>query len=94
MKIRRLMLDVDTAIQRPTPLELAITLENVRGVEGVNITVTEIDVETVGLDVTIEGTNLDFAMLSKVIESTGAVIHSIDVVVVGDRMVERIARVR
>jgi hypothetical protein len=46
------------------------------------------------MDVTIEGTDLNFDVLSKVIESTGAVIHSIDVVVVGDRMVERIARVR
>jgi uncharacterized protein len=40
MKIRRLLLDVDTAIQRPTPLELALALKNLEGVEGVNITVT------------------------------------------------------
>jgi uncharacterized protein len=94
MNLRRILLDVDTVIQKPTPLELAAALENVRGLEGVNVTVTEIDVETVGMEITIEGTNLDFGLISKAIESTGAVIHSIDAVVVGERMVERVARTR
>ncbi|HZU41696.1 MAG TPA: DUF211 domain-containing protein [Terriglobales bacterium] len=83
MKIRRLLLDVDTAIQRLTPLQFAVALEHVSGIQGVNITVTEMDVEAVGMDVTVEEANLEFAEISRAIESTGAVTHSIDVVVIG-----------
>lgn len=34
--LRRLLLDVDTAIQRPTPLQLAGAPEHMSGIEGVN----------------------------------------------------------
>jgi hypothetical protein len=66
----------------------------VAGVEAVNITVTEIDIETVGFNVTIEGQNLSYEMLVKAIEHTGAVVHSIDQLVAGERIVEEIRRVR
>lgn len=44
----------------------------------VNITVTEIDVQTIGMDITVEGDNIDIDKLFRAIESTGAVVHSID----------------
>jgi len=94
MNIRRLVLDVDKAMQRPTLLELARAMAGVRGVEGFNITVTEIDIETVGMDVTVEGTNIDFDALIEAIESSGAVMHSVDQIVVGDRLVEGVKRSR
>ena len=53
MNIRRLVLDVDKAISKPTVPELAEAICRVEGVEAVNITVTEIDIETVGFNVTI-----------------------------------------
>lgn len=94
MNIRRLVLDVDKAIARPSVPELAESISDVPGVETVNITVTEIDIETVGFNVTIEGQNLSYAGLVQAIEQVGAVVHSIDQLVAGDRIVEEIRRVR
>jgi hypothetical protein len=94
MNIRRMLLDVDKALEIPSILEIAEALEAVSGVQGANITVTDIDVETVGMEVTVEGENIDFAELEATIVRVGAALHSIDEVVVGDRVVERVPRSR
>lgn len=94
MNIRRLVLDVDKAISRPTILEIGDAIETVPGVAGFNITVTEIDIETVGMDVTIEGEQMSYEALVKAIEKTGAVVHSIDQLVAGTQVVERVKRER
>jgi hypothetical protein len=94
MNTRRLVLDVDKAIARPSLLEIAEAISSCPGVEAANITVTEIDIETVGMDVTIEGQNLDYDTLVKAIETAGAVVHSIDQIVCGERVVERVQRER
>lgn len=59
MNIRRLLLDVDKMVNRPTLIELAEAVNAVNGVEALNIVVAEIDIETMDLDVTIEGNNLN-----------------------------------
>lgn len=92
--IRRLLLDVDKAVARPSLVELAEAITSVRGVVGTNITVTEIDIETVGMNVTIEGDALDYDAIVAAIEGTGAVVHSIDEIVAGARVVERVHRGR
>jgi uncharacterized protein len=94
MKIRRLLLDVDKAIQQPEIVGIAKAIDVVPGVEALNITVTEIDIQTVGMDVTVEGNDIDLDALVRAIESTGAVVNSIDELVAGDRLIERIARER
>lgn len=94
MNVRRLQLDVDKAVARPDLLDLAEAIDGVAGVEAVNITVTDIDVETIGTEVTIEGDNIDVTALFEAIEKVGAALHSIDEVVVGDRIIDRIPRVR
>ncbi len=94
MNIRRLVLDVDKALARPTLIDLAEAIEQVVGVEGLNITMTEIDIETVGMNITIEGEHLDYAALVETIESTGAVVHSIDQLIAGSRVVEHVKRQR
>lgn len=94
MKIRRLALDVDKAVARPDIIALAAAIEAVSGVEGVNITVTEIDIETVGMNVTVEGDRIDYESLRKAIETEGAVVNSIDQIVAGNRTVEWVRRVR
>lgn len=93
MNVRRLQLDVDKAVQRPSLLDLAEVMEAVNGVEAVNITATDIDVETIGTEVTVEGDGIDVAAMFLAIERAGAVLHSIDEVVVGNRIVERVPRV-
>ena len=93
MNVRRLVLDVDKALARPTIIDIANAITTVPSVEAVNITVTEIDVETVGMDVTIEGDGLDYDAIAEAIEHTGAVVHSIDQLVTG-RIIERVARSR
>ena len=94
MNVRRVLLDVDKAIQRPDLLELAEAIDGVAGIDAVNITVTDIDIETVGMDVTVEGDGIDIRMLVTVIERAGAAVHSIDEVVAGSRLIERVARRR
>lgn len=94
MNIRQLLLDVDKAVARPSLLEIAAAIDGCRGVEAVNITVGEIDIETVGMNVTIEGDNMDYDEIMKAIEATGAVVHSIDQITVGDRIIPRLTRVR
>jgi len=94
MNIRQLLFDVDKAVARPSLLEIAEAIESCRGVEGVNITVEEIDIETVGMNVTIEGENMDYDEITQAIESTGAVVHSLDHIASGSRIVPRIPRVR
>jgi hypothetical protein len=94
MNIRQLLLDVDKAVARPSLLEIAEAINRCRGVEALNITVGEIDIETVGMNITIEGDNLDFDQISKAIEQTGAVVHSLDEIAVGTRIIPRVMRVR
>ena len=94
MNVRRLMLDVDRAIDRPDVVTLAGAIDGVRGVEGANITVTDIDIETVGMEVTVEGNDIDVDALIAAIEKAGAAVHSVDEIVVGARVVQRVPRAR
>lgn len=94
MNIRRLVLDVDKAIARPSVIELAEAISSCNGVEALNITVSEIDVETVGMEVTIEGENLSYEQILEAIESTGAALHSLDQIACGERIIEHVKRER
>jgi hypothetical protein len=94
MNVRRLMLDVDRAKERPDMLSLASAIDGVGGVEGANITVTDIDLETVGMEITVEGDEIDVNALIRAIERAGAAVHSIDEIVFGSRLVERVPRAR
>lgn len=89
-----MVLDVDKAIARPAIVDLVSAIERVPGVQALNVTVTEIDIETVGMDVTVEGDSIDHAALTRAIEDAGAVVNSIDQVVAGDRIIEAIRRAR
>jgi uncharacterized protein len=92
--LRRLVLDVDKAVRAPSLIEVAAAIQSCHGVEACNITVSEIDIETVGTNITIEGTGIDYEEIVRAIEKTGAVVHGLDQVVAGDRMLENIPRSR
>ncbi len=92
MNIRRLILDVGKGINRPTLMELSEIISSVKGVEGVNIIVTDMDIETMGVNITIEGNNINYEQVLKGIEDVGAVVHSIDEIAVGSKLIENIRR--
>ena len=88
------MMDVDKALERPSLIEIAEAIEKQAGVEGVSIVVTEIDLETVGMEITVEGENMNSDSLVTAIEKTGAVVHSLDQVLAGKRMITPTRRIR
>lgn len=88
-EIRRLVLDV-LKPHHPTVVELARKLSVLEGVSGVNLTLEEVDQETESIKITIEGSALDFDAIEAAISETGAVIHSVDSVSAGKKMVDEV----
>ena len=79
--IRRLVLDVLKLRDPPLP-EFASTLCALPNIEGVKVSLVEIDQNTESVKVTIEGNNINLENVQKLMKDHGAVIHSIDEVVV------------
>ena len=86
--VRRLVLDILKPLRGPSIIDVAREIASIKGVEGVNLTVKEIDVETITLSMTIEGDDIDFNAVKEKLDMLGCVIHSIDQVVAGLRIVE------
>ncbi|MFN3383436.1 MAG: DUF211 domain-containing protein [Archaeoglobaceae archaeon] len=87
--IRRLVLDV-LKPHEPSNTYFALKLSEIEGVEGVNITLQEIDQETESVKITLVGEDLDYEEIKDMIETLGGVVHSIDEVVAGKRIVESV----
>lgn len=94
LNIRRVVMDVDKALRIPSLIEIGEAINRCPGVQAFNITVTEVDQETVGTSITVEGDNIDYEELVRVIESSGAVVHSLDELVCGERIIDYVPRVR
>ncbi|WP_447640354.1 MULTISPECIES: DUF211 domain-containing protein [Chitinophagaceae] len=94
MGIRQILLDVDKARDRPEITDISAAIENVSCVEGLSIVVNEIDMETVGMEITVEGTDLQYDEIVAAIEKTGAVVHSLDQLLAGKRMITPVHRTR
>jgi len=86
--LRRVVLDILKPIKGPSIIDVSKEVASLPGVDGVNITVKEIDVETVTLTMTIEGSNIDFDTVEKKLEELGCIIHSIDQAVAGKKLVK------
>ncbi len=87
--LRRIVLDV-LKPHEPSNVLLALKLSEVDGVDGVNVSLAEIDQTTETLKITVVGNNLDFEEIKSTIENLGAVIHSVDEIVAGKRIVESV----
>jgi len=85
--IRRLVLDV-LKPHKPTILSLADKLGDLEGVQGVDITLFEIDNKVENIKVTIEGTDVDYERVAAVVQDAGGSIHSIDKVSTGRQLIE------
>lgn len=88
-EIKRLVLDV-LKPHNPSIVELSKRLSNVNGVVGVNCTLDEVDQDTESIKITIEGPSVSFTKVEKTIREFGAVIHSVDSVSAGKKIVEEV----
>ncbi len=87
--LRRLVLDV-LKPHEPSNVLLALKLSEVENVEGVNLILREMDQNTETLKITVVGDNMNFDKIKKVLEDFGAVIHSVDEIVAGKKLVESV----
>ncbi len=74
----------------PLTLEYARALSELEDISGVNFSLYEVDQQTENVKITIEGDDLDYERIKEVIEELGAVIHSIDEIAAGRRLVEEV----
>lgn len=88
-EIKRLVLDV-LKPHHPTIIEMSRRIGVLNGVQGVNCTLEEVDRETESVKITIEGTSIDVEAVEETISDCGAVIHSVDSVSAGKKMVDEI----
>jgi hypothetical protein len=87
--LRRLVLDV-LKPHEPSNIVLARRLSEIENIDGVNLSLYEIDQNTENVKITIVGNDMDFEIIRRAIEDLGAVIHSIDEIVAGKRIVETV----
>jgi hypothetical protein len=85
--LRRLVLDVLKPLD-PSIVELVQLVAGLDGVDGVNISIYEIDRRVENAKVTVEGHDLRFEEISRVIGENGGAIHSIDEVAAGKVLIE------
>ncbi len=88
--LRRLVLDVLKPLD-PSIVTLVQVLADLEGVDGVNISIYEIDRRVENVKITIEGNNLRYDEIVAVIEENGGSVHSIDEVAAGMVLIEDVA---
>jgi len=87
--IRRLVLDV-LKPHSPNLVDLAIQLADLEGVEGVDISLKEMDQKVENVKITCEGENINFEHVERIIIQNGASIHSLDKVSAGASIIEEV----
>lgn len=85
----RIVLDILKPHEPNIPY-FAKCLSELEGVEGVNVTLMEIDKDTETVKVTIQGNDLSYEGITEAIKQYGASIHSVDEVVAGKKLVEEV----
>jgi hypothetical protein len=85
--LRRLVLDVLKPLD-PSIVELVQLLAEQAGVDGVNISIYEIDRRVENAKVTVEGHDLRYQEIVDIIEENGGSVHSIDEVAAGRVLIE------
>ena len=75
--IKRMVIDC-LKPRETTILDLSKALCGVEGVDEVDITVTEVDVRTETIKLTIRGTDVIYEDLTKVMNEHGAIVRSVD----------------
>ena len=87
--IKRIILDV-LKPHSPSIIDVAERLASLEGITGVNISLEEVDAETDSIKITIEGSNINYDNVKKEISDCGAVIHSVDGVSAGMKIIDEV----
>ena len=87
--IRMLVLDVLKPLE-PTIIHYSQALADLDEVDGVNISVVEVDRQTETIKVSLEGRQIDYDKVNEAIQNLGGAIHSIDKVSAGSRAISEI----
>ena len=87
--IKRVILDV-LKPHEPSIIEVAKRLSDLEGISGVNISLEEVDAQTDSIKITIEGTDIDYEQVKKKLSECDAVVHSIDGVSAGIKMIDEV----
>ena len=85
-RIRLIVLDVLKPYE-PSILKLSSMLSDLKGIDGVDITVYEMDSKVENVKITIQGKDIQFIEVKRVIEENGGSIHSIDKVSSGSELI-------
>ena len=87
--IKRIILDV-LKPHAPSIIEMAQLLGGLEGISGVNISLEEVDKDTDSVKITIEGIDINYDKVDETISECGAVIHSIDGVSAGMKIIDAV----
>ena len=85
--IRRLVLDVLKPYE-PSIIDLAQQLGRLEGIDGVNISIYEIDRKVENAKITVQGKDIIYDDVLRVIQDNGGAVHSIDLAVAGAIILE------
>jgi hypothetical protein len=88
--LRRLVLDVLKPLD-PSIVDLVQSLAELHGIDGVNISIYEIDRRVENAKVTVEGHDLHYQDIVGIIQENGGSVHSIDEVAAGKVLIEDVA---
>lgn len=84
--LKKLVLDV-LKPHKPTVTQVALSLAELEGVEGVNIISVTVDRETETIKITIEG-NLNIEQINENLTKNGCSVHSVDLVCAGKKIID------
>jgi uncharacterized protein len=86
-KLRRIVLDV-LKPHSPNLVDMATQLADLGGIDGVDISLVEMDQKVENVKITCEGEAIDFEQVERIVIQNGASIHSVDKVSAGTSMIE------
>ena len=84
--LKRLVLDVLIPFEVPK-IDFTTRLSNVKGVEGVDVLILEVERKVETAKITLEGENINFDEVKDILERTGASLQSMDRITCGKRIV-------
>ena len=86
-KLRRIVLDV-LKPHSPSLVDMATQLADLEGIDGVDISLVEMDQKVENVKITCEGDSINFEQVERVVIQNGASIHSLDKVSAGKNLIE------